>query len=851
MQDNFSDGDLTNNPAWQGNTDHFFVNANAELQLNAPQAGISTLYLPIEVADSNAWQCRFRMAFNPSNSNHLRIYLMADNPELSLANGYFLHIGQDGSNDAIEFYRQDAGATTLLASATAATVASAPDVRIRMQRLNGQTWQLEADYSGGQSFTAEFSTDDSSFPSGNYYFAFQCTYTATRTDKFFFDDVLISPIVPDTLPPKLQMAEAPDSLRVLLHFDEEIDPSSAANITSFQISNGIGQPAAATLSTTDPTIVELQLSTPLQSLNTYSVSTNAVADLAGNVSGPQSADFLFVKIEPAAPFDVLINELMPDPSPPIGLPNAEYVELYNRSQKVINLENFSFSNGGTPQTLPAFLLFPDSLITLCDQDDAPAFAGIAPVLPLASLPALANSGDELFLFSPSGNEIHSVSYSPSDYGDPAKADGGWSLELINPGAPCRHQGNWRASSHLAGGTPGQPNSVLNFQPDLQGPAAIRIFTTATDPGTVTAFFDKALDPLQATDANLFNIPGGPAVMEVLTNGPDALSLLLAEPLQPGTVYQLEIAPELSDCNGKTNSAPQTLPFALPEAAQPGDVVINELLFNPQSGGSDFVELYNRSPRAIDLSTLLIGNLNPQDDTAVVSLTARHLLLPGNYVAISSDTSDIAARYQVQKHQWLVQHPLPPFNDDAGNVTVYRLHAGKPLVIDSLDYSENMHQALLNDRNGVSLERIHPDAPSSLPSTWHSAAQAAGFATPTYLNSQYVEPGKVSQNSVFSLSSKTFSPNGDGFEDFLLINYQTDLPGYSAKAHIYDTEGHLVKRLLNNELLGTNGFFRWDGDTDNGSKAPIGIYIIWLQLFHPTAAKTTTEKLVCVLAGKID
>ncbi|GIV32253.1 MAG: hypothetical protein KatS3mg030_555 [Saprospiraceae bacterium] len=86
---------------------------------------------------------------------------------------------------------------------------------------------------------------------------------------------------------------------------------------------------------------------------------------------------------------------------------------------------------------------------------------------------------------------------------------------------------------------------------------------------------------------------------------------------------------------------------------------------------------------------------------------------------------------------------------------------------------------------------------------------------------------------------------------MLINYQTDLPGYSAKAHIYDAEGHLVKRLVNNDLLGTNGFFRWDGDTDDGSKAPVGVYIIWLQLFHPTEAKTITEKMVCVLAGRLD
>jgi hypothetical protein len=357
--------------------------------------------------------------------------------------------------------------------------------------------------------------------------------------------------------------------------------------------------------------------------------------------------------------------------------------------------------------------------------------------------------------------------------------------------------------------------------------------------------------VQATDPDLFSILNGPQVVEVLSNGPASVILLLAEPLLPGEVYELEIAKGLSDCNGRLSAAAQSLIFAIPEAAQPNDVVINELLFNPQSGGSDFVELYNRSQRAIDLSTLLVGNLNPMDDTAVVAISAQHLLLPGAYAVLSPDTTDISTRYQVLNHPALIQHSLPPFDDDAGNVTLYRLEAGQPVVIDAFDYNEDMHQPLLDDLDGVSLERIHPDAPSGLSSSWHSAAQAAGFATPTYRNSQYVDPGQPATNTVFSLPAKTFSPDGDGFEDFLLINYQTDLPGYSAKAHIYDAEGRPVKRLVNNELLGTNGFFRWDGDTDDGSKAPVGVYIIWLQLFHPTEAKTITEKLVCVLAGRLD
>lgn len=851
VYDNFADGNINNNPTWLGNTNHFIVNAAEELQLNAPEAGSSILYLPVQIADSNRWECYLRMGFNPSNSNQLRIYLMADNPDFAIANGYFLLIGKDGSDDAIEMYRQEAGVGTLLATASSGAVATNPEVRIAVERQQAQTWQLVADYSGGQSLQLEFNVEDNFFPSGNYFFGFQCIYTATRTDKFYFDDILVGPILPDTAAPQLLMAQAVDSLRVWLHFDEEIEPASAQNAASYQISNGIGQPLNASLLPAEPSSVELLLATPLQSLSTYTITAIGIADLAGNTSGPQSADFTFVKIEAAAPYDILINELMADPTPAVGLPEAEYVELFNRSQKVINLHNFSISNGGNPQLLPAHLLFPGDYITLCDADDAPAFAGIATVLPIASMPALTNAGDEYFLFSPSGNIIHSLTYSSSDYGDAAKADGGWSLELINPAAPCRLQGILHASNHLAGGTPGLPNSVLNPQPDLQGPKIMGAFATANDPTSVSLFFDTALNELQATDPALYSLANGPDVMEILLTGPNTLMLILAEPLLPGVEYQLQIAPDLSDCTGTPFGSPQMLAVAIPEPTQPGDVVINELLFNPQSGGSDFVELYNRSQRAIDLSTLLIGNLNPADDTVVVAISAPHLLMPGGFALLSPDTADISSRYQVLTPTALIQQSLPPFNDDAGNVTLYRLDAGQPIVIDSFNYSEDLHQPLLDDLEGVSLERIHPDAPSGLSSSWHSAAQAAGFATPTYRNSQFVDPGQPASPSVFSLPAKTFSPDGDGFEDFLLINYRTEYPGFSAKAHIYDAEGRLVKRLANNELLGTNGFLRWDGDTDKGTKAPVGVYIIWLELFHPTIAVTITEKLVCVLAGRLN
>src|SRR3546814_2643108 len=54
-------------------------------------------------------------------------------------------------------------------------------------------------------------------------------------------------------------------------------------------------------------------------------------------------------------------------------------------------------------------------------------------------------------------------------------------------------------------------------------------------------------------------------------------------------------------------------FLLPQLPEPGEVVINEILFNPVEGGADYVEIYNRSGKILDLKDLQLaggGNDSP-------------------------------------------------------------------------------------------------------------------------------------------------------------------------------------------------------------------------------------------------
>jgi len=847
--DDFSDGDLTANPAWQGDAANFQVDAAKELQLNAPTAGASSLYLPTAIADSAVWELYFRLEFDPSSGNRLRIYLQSDSPNLLTGSGYFLSIGADGATDAVQFFRQDAGVATLLASATSGAVATSPAVRLRMTREIGSVWKLSADYAGGQNLSPELETTDATYGAGNFYFGVNCLYTATRRDKFFFDDINVQQWLPDTQAPVLLSATPASATEVDVFFNENLDETTATDPANYSLDNGIGQPTAAFLDGVDKTLVHLSLASPLQNLTTYLLTTNGLADVAGNIAPAQNTSFSYVEIAQPVEYDILINEIMADPTPAVGLPAVEFVELYNRSNKVLDLAGFGFSSGSTPQHFASYQMLPGSYLIVCDDADVALFSAFGNVVGLPTFPALTNDADDLTLTDASGNVIHEVNYKLAWYGDSQKQDGGWTLEQISPLAPCRGSSNWLASQNLLGGTPGQPNSVLNAQPDVTAPMLTSVFASPATPTEVQLFFDEKLDVSTALDPANYAINGGLSVASVSFLPPYnfAVVLQLSGDLQPSVQYTVT-AQNVADCSGNALAGAASLGFVLPEKMEANDLVINEILFNPGTFGVDFVEVYNRSNKVLNLADLYIGNIRPGVDTTTTDVLNDRLIFPGEYAVFTEDPTDIQGRYTVQNPNALIGNDLPSFDDDAGNVTLYVVGQGSAVIIDAFDYSEAMHHPLLDDVNGVSLERIHPDGNTQDAANWHSAAEAAGWATPTYQNSQYFE-NQATGDGIFSIPEPTFSPDNDGNKDFLVINYQVDKVGYTAKLRFFDSEGRLVKTLANSELLGTEGFLRWDGDTDDGHKARIGIYVVALELFNPDGTVRRFKK-TCVVAGKL-
>ena len=185
--------------------------------------------------------------------------------------------------------------------------------------------------------------------------------------------------------------------------------------------------------------------------------------------------------------------------------------------------------------------------------------------------------------------------------------------------------------------------------------------------------------------------------------------------------------------------------------------------------------------------------------------------------------------------------MPSFPDDEGSVAIVN---NKGEIMDQFIYSKNLHSPLIKDDEGVSLERISIKHPTQDESNWKSTGSISGFATPGYLNSNARPETAIDESSVL-IEPEVFSP--DSGIAFAKINFRFDQSSFIANVKIFDQQGRLIKTIANNETLPYEGFFRWDGDREDGSKARFGYYVVWFEVFDPSGFIKTFRKRV-VVAG---
>ena len=170
------------------------------------------------------------------------------------------------------------------------------------------------------------------------------------------------------------------------------------------------------------------------------------------------------------------------------------------------------------------------------------------------------------------------------------------------------------------------------------------------------------------------------------------------------------------------------------------------------------------------------------------------------------------------------------------------------MIDEFSYTEKMHLSIIKNPEGVSLERTNFKKPANDKGNFFSAAASAGFATPGYKNSQYAED--LTEKDEFNLLSASFSPDNDGSDDLMQIQYKLSQPGFVANITIYNSYGMINRKLLQNITLGTRGLIEWDGKNESSEINVAGIYLLYAELFNAEGVVKKFRKTI-VLARDLN
>lgn len=838
VNDDFSDGDLTNNPVWTPDAAGNWTVDNARLRSNSSMAS-SSFYIttPSTKALNAQWEFWVNLQFNTSSTNYVDVFLTSDQSNLlsTTNNGYFVRIG--GTPDEISLYKIVSGTSTLLINGVdGITNSSNTTLRIKVIR-EGDLWTLERDATGGTNYFLEGSVTDNSVNNSNFFGIRIQQSTASFFNRHFFDSIYAGEIVLDTEAPILQQLQVTSINQLTLIFNEKVTALSAQDILHYSTSNGLGNPASAQLQVDEKTVV-LTYSQNFGNGISNQLTITGVTDLHGNSIISYAQSFLYFQSTAIQYKDVILTEIFADPSPQIGLPNAEFVELFNRSANPVNLAELKFSDGSSTASLAFNILLPGEYRIITATGNVSSFNPLGQTVGASNFPTLNNEGEALTLKTSTGKLIDSVNYNTSWYRDDDKREGGWSLELIDATNLCGQENNWSSSEDVSGGTPGKINSINANKPDLTGPRLLSLVVTKPDELVLT--FDEPIE--KALSVSFFSI--SPELL--ITNAFFAsislreIKLKLNENLAERQLYVITIN-DLSDCNGNAIQENHNhFTFAVPEQGEAGDVVVNEILFNPYPGSVDFVEVFNVSEKFINLKNWSLANQNGSSIINKKEITSSDLICaPGSYLVFSTNPQAVISLYPGSIEENFFQTTLPSMNDDEGSIVLLQENDA---VMDAFSYTDKFHNRLLKDKEGVSLERISFSEPTQNPNNWRSANASEGFATPGYLNSN-TRPDSNDDNAI-TLDPEIFSPNRPG-QDFTQIHFQFDQSGYVANINIADQQGRIIKRVANNETLGYQGFYRWDGDRDDGSKARIGYYFVWFEIFALDGTVKTYRKRVVI------
>jgi len=655
---------------------------------------------------------------------------------------------------------------------------------------------------------------------------------------------------PDETPPTVaSVAPSRDGDSLTVVFSEPVAPTTiSADAFQFETA-GAPSVIAAQVDDSAPRQVQCALS-PSLSTGDYTLVVTDVADRRGNVLDEGQVSFSYFVPETPVPKDVVVSEIMY--APPEA--STEFVELYNRSEKTIDLgvlqiadENRDFTTVAPPLTH----LAPNEYVVVVRDGEAfeTTFPSVDYFVPEA-WDALNNGGDTVVLrHAPSATDIDAVPYDPSWGGDEGR-----SLERIDPRGPSDRASNFASSTAPAGATPGAQNSRYNRDTTPPQPT----FAEQSDSLVATVVFDEPIQS-ESIESSAFQFEG-PTVTQATLQADSIARLSLSE--RP-TAASVTVSDVRDLVGNRLDEA--IVPFA--RRPTPDALAINEILFDPRADDFDdrpnqveYVELYNLADHPVTLNGLLLTDRPTEEGTAdTIRAGRRRAVSPGGFAVVAAAPDGATT---VQQSQLAAGFPEAPLSSDSvaylpvdanqlglrNDGDLVRVHRRDRTIVAAVDYVPDWHAAGLAETKGTALERISPTADADAADNWTSSPASSGGTPGTTNAVSLAPPDDAPEAAGLRVRPDPFSITRDGATR---IQYTlSDVPNL-VRVRIYDARGRQVRTLEEARLAGRSGELVWNGRDDAGDRVRIGPYVVLFEAVRAEGGTVTQLKETVVVARPLN
>ena len=386
--------------------------------------------------------------------------------------------------------------------------------------------------------------------------------------------------------------------------------------------------------------------------------------------------------------------------------------------------------------------------------------------------------------------------------------------------------------------------------------------------TVRSFFfefDKEIDILSAE----FILSGEVSEKATLSNSKKNIFVDFKTPMFPDTEYKL-VWKGIKSLDGDY-LPPDSILFTIDsDDDSPDDIpttgaslLFNEILFNPNLGGSEYIEFYNKADYAIDLSTLCLDKYISGRITHYPLVDFKHTIPSKGYALLTKSKKGVDLYFDLPMDAPIYEMAkFPQLSNDEGSYAIHSSVTGE--VFDALHYTKHWHTIPQKDAKGVSLERISFNAETDDLDNWRSADQTTG-GTPGYPNNKgELDPDgdgddgddggddNIDPEEGDSIDTDCIIPEGikapvlNAKGDRYQVYYHLHQAGYSARVTLFDINGKAVASLPIKEQLPMSGYLTWGVLNVGGERFRSGVYIFYVDFFHETGATLRFKRAFAIL-----